>query len=201
MNLLLPWTIRALVLVALWASLFVAHKFVGDFIIDVAQKQQELEEYPLKVARASSLNVELEKRQRDLDRIASYIVSRAGVVDAVTALEHESKRFSVESTAVRIRQLESEEKEERGLVQALDLAEVNVEAKGEANNILEYIYAADHLPYLLSVTSFRLTAAATSLIAAQGVPPPPRRVSQKEAIASKAEITFLLAVKIHDETS
>lgn len=161
---------------------------------ELAAREAALEQQLTVAAQDVSLRDELSRRAHDVERI-ERMVPQPDALDAVlTALEAEAVRYHVEVTATAGEA--GAEEESRALV----LVPFAITASGEPTDLVRFMHAAEHLPYLVGFSSFSLTVvqrdvAAGALLGPAGLPPGFREAEQTE---SRGELSAELQVAVRE---
>lgn len=123
-------------------------------------KQQLATETVLQTrVQAAALTAEFGKRAHDLERVDALLLQRDNFADLITMLEGQALRYEVSMRVPRITEAADEKQAEEKLHggRALEDVHVQVVASGSAEDLLRFLYAVDHLPYLLTVPTWELT--------------------------------------------
>lgn len=123
-------------------------------------KQQRATETVLQTrVQAAALKTELDKRAHDLERVGALFLPRENFDDLISTLEGQALRYRVSMHVPRIIEAADEQKAEAKLHsgRAIEDVRVQVVASGSAEDLLRFLYAVDHLPYLLTVSTWELT--------------------------------------------
>lgn len=215
MSYIISWTIRTIVLCAgLAAAWFLYGKTIETSRLLEATRRL-LEERPQEASRFAKVESTLSTRAADITRIDDYIVKEEEIVNVIARIEKEGSTYAVrvEVPTVEEKRAEVEEKETeedtvadkkpedtkdpdkpQGLLKDVMMT---IEASGEPLALVKFLYAVEHLPYLMSLSEWdirvRKPQAARGLV---GIAPSDRKVEELQPIGS---LTARIIISVHTE--
>jgi len=125
---------------------------VQDKRRQLAVAAERLAEGPQTVIRQATLERLVADRKHDVDRISAHVLQRESVGDFVGKLEGEAARFDI---LVQVPTITEEENDDMA-DPVLDDITVSLRAEGTAGNLLLFLHAVEHLPFLIDVREFNL---------------------------------------------
>lgn len=164
------WRVLEVVAILLLAAaLWWLAGMVGDVRRELARRHATLARVPQRVAALAGAQATLEARTHDIERLEAFTVSRQGLGQVIAAMEEAAGRRQVDLEVTRVQEVTVEGpagEEVASLEGPLADVRLAVVAIGKPEQLLQFIHELEHLPYLLTIPSWLLTAQAGP--AAQG---------------------------------
>ena len=164
--------VRAILGVGAVCIMLVFAVFLSQLIRDVrgqiAGQYMKIDQSMNNIAFDAVLEEEVDKRSNDIDRIKMLVVHRDEIGQVIGELEREAKKYGVELRVPSVKEevkLEEEEPVEvSGLWREVRMSLVVI---GSPEDLLGFLHAVEHEPYLMTAVAWRLEAQAPVL--ARGV--------------------------------
>jgi hypothetical protein len=137
----------------------------GQLFSRNAQVDGELEN----ISRFADLESEIELRSADVDRAKGYVLKKNEIGDVIALIEKEATARGLSLRIPLVQEQKKDEdkdkdddssKEESGPLRDVD---VQVVVDGSPVQVLDFFYAVEHLPYLLSVNRWHIDAVADTI--------------------------------------
>lgn len=192
------WIVRFLILAVLVGAAVAVHLQVSKWRVAVTMKQEQLRQAPVQDLAAASLRADLRRKQEDVSQVLTFVPTRDDMVGVVTSVEEEGKRRGLETAVVDIKEQAKVDGAEGEADNSLQHVELHVVASGDPSGLMEFLYAVEHLPYMLYGNNWRLSVSGTQ-IATRGT----GGIAQVEEsipavapdVSGKLTLTLILAVR------
>jgi len=118
----------------------------------------------------AALELEVDRRQGDLDQIFIHVTDQAGIGEVVAVLEREAARFDVSLRIPLVEEVvpesseEVEEGEDPPPPGPLREVQLRLVVRGTPQQTLRFFYAVEHLPYLLRTDTWHLGVGSSSAV-------------------------------------
>ncbi len=169
----------------------------------VEAEQARLADRPNYLLRLSTVQQELRGRSPDLERILRLIKSSQDIVTFIEELEAGAQGYKVVLEVPNINEVQrldeaGEPIEERGPFRSISLI---ISAHGKAEDLLHYVHAMEHAPYLVSLRDWDITAHSTAAPVMSSVVGA-REVGKTNTVVAPANVSQLnaeLILVVHNE--
>jgi len=136
---------------------------------EVRQQGEVLERLPEEESRRVMLRGELERRRHDIERIKALVARRDQVGEVVNRIKAEGLARDID---VRVVQVVENVEDEEGSTGPFKDVRLKIVGFGDPENLLDFLHASEHLPYLVSVFDWRVSTELANLqeLGVAGVP-------------------------------
>lgn len=197
--------IEAVVAVALVVALSVLWQDVARRQGTILEAQQRLKNEPARISQTATVKKDLASFRDDIARLEGLVLSREMIGTLVGTLEAEAARTRV---LVRVPEISEEvtlnEKRQPILATGpLRDARLTLEASGKPENLLVFLHAVEHVPYLVRVTEWSIQAQAATAAPTVNVlipPDPDGTTVPSTPVDGELTATVLVAIKNDHET-
>lgn len=158
----------------------------------------ELGAAPNVTTQQATLEASLLEHGHDIGRIQAYILPKDAVVNFITVLEQTATARGVQ---VRIPGLEVEEKkDDSGQVVPssgpYEDVRVTIQATGTPEVLLQFVHDLEHLPYLLAVDEWQVTAASPVTLSPIGARAPAAPGQEEAEAQPSGQLDASLLLKV-----
>lgn len=164
---------------------------------DLKAERLNLEQGPVDTLEMLTMETELTRRHDDIEKVKSYIVERDQLVQVISYAEEraQARNISIEVPAINERILidpaTGVEIPPSGIFQDL---EIDLQATGNPDNIVDFLYDLEHSPYLLQLQSWNVSQDTILKGVPVGSSAAPEDSEEIEQIEGSATITAIVTI-------
>lgn len=156
----LGWIIRLLLVLALLTGAGYGWQFVQGKRNEVIASRLTLERRPALRSHYASQEAELRRRQDEITQIQSLVISRDNVGQVVGEIERTAGSAGATLQIPKVEEKFVQDEKGQPILPAGPLFDVRIKlvANGQPKQLLNLLYAIEHMPYLLYLESWDLTS-------------------------------------------
>jgi len=176
------WVGKVVLLVAAIAGAIWTWRSLAELRVAVYEKREQLEEQPTEAARYASVRAEINKRQPDIDRVKSFLVSRDTVGEIVAEIESTGAAYRIEVSVPQVEEKQLLDDNGNPVEATGPLYDVGLKvvATGKPKDLLAFLHSIENMQRLVYLNSWRLDASEKAAQNQQALSPLDRRVEVRQ---------------------
>jgi hypothetical protein len=164
--------VEGLVVLVLLGSLAWGYPVVARMREESARRQLEFENIPLNAGQEAELEREFKGQQPALARVRTVAIQEKNIGYFVSVLETLAAESQVVVEVPEVKEIIplDESGQPLPIVGPVRDIELKIQAKGTPPDLLRYLYAVEHVPYLVAIPDWSVSAADQTRAQAQRAP-------------------------------